>query len=55
MKPQHPARTAIAALAVIALAALVSGGCSKKRTSLIPNQPPEVRLTAAPARVYSDF
>jgi hypothetical protein len=52
MKPQIPAQTARrAALAVIALVALVSGGCSKKlRTQLIPNQAPEVRLTAAPVQ-----
>lgn len=38
-----------AALGVIALVALAGAGCSKKIVSaLIPNQPPEVRLTAAP-------
>jgi len=48
--PQIRVRTArLAALAVIALVALVAGGCSKKvRMELIPNQAPEVRLTAAP-------
>jgi hypothetical protein len=40
-----------AALAVIALGALVSTGCSKKLVSqLVPNQAPEVRLTGAPLR-----
>jgi hypothetical protein len=50
MKRQIPAKTARrAALAVIALVALVSGGCSKKlRNQLIPNEAPDVRLTAAP-------
>jgi hypothetical protein len=50
MKPHIRARTARpVALAAIALVALVSGGCSKKLVStLVPNQAPEVRLTAAP-------
>lgn len=50
MNARHAAMTARgAALAVIALVALVATGCSKKITSqLIPNQRPEVRLTAAP-------
>src|SRR5262249_17179038 len=50
MQARNPAMAARqAALAVIALVALVGSGCSKKLvTQLIPNQAPEVRLTAAP-------
>ncbi len=48
--PAAPARrAALAVIALAALAALVGAGCSKKITSqLIPNQPPEVKLTGAP-------
>ncbi|MGH2649747.1 MAG: hypothetical protein ACRDHK_00860 [Actinomycetota bacterium] len=42
-------RGASAVIALVALFALVGAGCSKKIVNqLIPNQPPEVRLTAAP-------
>ncbi len=38
-----------AATVLVALVSLVGAGCSKKITSqLLPNQPPEVRLTGAP-------
>lgn len=51
MKPRIPTGSAgRAALVMLALVALVIGGCSKKLVNqLVPNQAPEVRLTAAPA------
>lgn len=53
MQARNPAppvpRAAPAVIALVALVALIGAGCSKKITSqLIPNQPPEVHLTAAP-------
>ncbi len=53
MQDRNPAvtarRAALAVIALVALVAMVGAGCSKKITSqLIPNQPPEVRLTGAP-------
>ncbi len=50
MKPQYSAMAARrAAVALVALVALVTAGCSKKlMQQLVPNQAPEVRLTAAP-------
>jgi hypothetical protein len=59
MNTRYPVPVRGAALALLALAALVVGGCSKKLSSqLIPNQPPEVRLTGAPAQpdsAHPDF
>ena len=51
MTHQNPAGTVQrTVLAAIVLVALVGAGCSKKlRSELIPNQPPQVLLTAAPA------
>jgi len=53
MQARNPAamarRAVLAVIALVALVALVGAGCSRKITSqLIPNQPPEVRLTGAP-------
>ena len=55
MQAHNPAppvgRAALAVVALVALIALIGAGCSKKITSqLIPNEPPEVHLTAAPLR-----
>ncbi|MBI3539439.1 MAG: hypothetical protein HY076_04120, partial [Candidatus Eisenbacteria bacterium] len=50
MKTPFPLPIRNTAYALLAVAALAGVGCSKKLSSkLIPNQPPEVRLTGAPA------
>jgi hypothetical protein len=46
---RNPGR-GVALAALVSLSALVAAGCSKKLvTQLVPNKPPEVRLTGAPA------